>query len=444
MRWNVVIGGQLFSKSFLGYTSYKVQMATREGLLSAIVLMLLPVCDLPGVGETPAAMAGGKGSRSLRRLPCRNRSWRRWSARSATSQAAWLRSRSALGVSAPRPQPVSAPETPLNHPLAGMAAALPVAGRALLGLAGAYLLRALTESGTMPAKAGIATGIAYALLWLVWAARSPVSERLRTALDSLTAVLVLCPLLWEATVRFRAIDTWMAAAILLVFAIFGMAISWRKSLLIVSTFATLAGLGTGRGAAGWPLTTSCHSRSCFSPSPRPSRLRLPGTLVERALAGGHHRGSFGSAGHLAGDECTRPAGRLRGDSASVAAHRASGSAHHLSFQHDRPHAVPRLLVHRIRDGSMRRGLRRQSQRRPADGAGDGRGHAGLRGRMLHRLIPSAGTAGRFQPQLFHLFHVRDSADAGGHANPAFQRSGGMGMVRPGDSSVSGWAVLSAG
>ncbi len=42
MRWNVVIGGQLFSKSFLGYTSYKVQIATREGLLSAIVLMLLP------------------------------------------------------------------------------------------------------------------------------------------------------------------------------------------------------------------------------------------------------------------------------------------------------------------------------------------------------------------------------------------------------------------
>ena len=42
MRWNVVIGGQLFSKSFLGYTSYKVQFATREGLLPAIALMLLP------------------------------------------------------------------------------------------------------------------------------------------------------------------------------------------------------------------------------------------------------------------------------------------------------------------------------------------------------------------------------------------------------------------
>ena len=46
MRWNVVIGGQLFSKSFLGYTTYKMSFATREGLLTAIVLMLLPFAIL--------------------------------------------------------------------------------------------------------------------------------------------------------------------------------------------------------------------------------------------------------------------------------------------------------------------------------------------------------------------------------------------------------------
>ncbi len=42
MRWNVVIGGQLFSKSFLGYTTYKMALATREGLLAAIALTILP------------------------------------------------------------------------------------------------------------------------------------------------------------------------------------------------------------------------------------------------------------------------------------------------------------------------------------------------------------------------------------------------------------------
>jgi Ni/Fe-hydrogenase subunit HybB-like protein len=42
MRWNVVIGGQLFSKSFLGYTTYKMAFATKEGLLPAVVLLVLP------------------------------------------------------------------------------------------------------------------------------------------------------------------------------------------------------------------------------------------------------------------------------------------------------------------------------------------------------------------------------------------------------------------
>ena len=46
MRWNVVIGGQLFSKSFLGYTTYKVGMVTREGLPVAIALTLLPLLFL--------------------------------------------------------------------------------------------------------------------------------------------------------------------------------------------------------------------------------------------------------------------------------------------------------------------------------------------------------------------------------------------------------------
>ncbi len=46
MRWNVVIGGQLFSKSFLGYTSYKMGFATREGLLPALIVMVLPLLVL--------------------------------------------------------------------------------------------------------------------------------------------------------------------------------------------------------------------------------------------------------------------------------------------------------------------------------------------------------------------------------------------------------------
>ena len=42
MRWNVVIGGQLFSKSFLGYTAYKISLVSREGELIAAALLILP------------------------------------------------------------------------------------------------------------------------------------------------------------------------------------------------------------------------------------------------------------------------------------------------------------------------------------------------------------------------------------------------------------------
>jgi Ni/Fe-hydrogenase subunit HybB-like protein len=68
MRWNVVVGGQLFSKSFLGYTTYKMGFATREGLLPAILVMLLPFVILAGLirllppWHEPDALSGRAGT----------------------------------------------------------------------------------------------------------------------------------------------------------------------------------------------------------------------------------------------------------------------------------------------------------------------------------------------------------------------------------------------
>ncbi|PLX12862.1 MAG: polysulfide reductase [Marinilabiliales bacterium] len=42
MRWNVVIGGQLFSKSFYGFTGYKTLIVGSEGLLMATVWVIVP------------------------------------------------------------------------------------------------------------------------------------------------------------------------------------------------------------------------------------------------------------------------------------------------------------------------------------------------------------------------------------------------------------------
>ncbi|KAA3618977.1 MAG: polysulfide reductase [Calditrichaeota bacterium] len=58
-RWNVVIGGQLFSKSFRGLTAYKMNILGIEGLLVSIAILLLPFLILyvlfkflPPWGET--------------------------------------------------------------------------------------------------------------------------------------------------------------------------------------------------------------------------------------------------------------------------------------------------------------------------------------------------------------------------------------------------------
>ncbi|MBW1839538.1 MAG: polysulfide reductase NrfD [Deltaproteobacteria bacterium] len=46
MRWNVVIGGQLFSKSLRGFTSYVPEFLGREGILVALILFALPFVTL--------------------------------------------------------------------------------------------------------------------------------------------------------------------------------------------------------------------------------------------------------------------------------------------------------------------------------------------------------------------------------------------------------------
>ena len=43
MRWNVVIGGQLFSKSFSGFTSFKVGLIGIDGTLMAAFWLILPI-----------------------------------------------------------------------------------------------------------------------------------------------------------------------------------------------------------------------------------------------------------------------------------------------------------------------------------------------------------------------------------------------------------------
>jgi predicted membrane protein len=42
MRWNVVVGGQLFSKSFYGFTTFKLNLIGSEGIMMAALWLILP------------------------------------------------------------------------------------------------------------------------------------------------------------------------------------------------------------------------------------------------------------------------------------------------------------------------------------------------------------------------------------------------------------------
>lgn len=77
----------------------------------------------------------------------------------------------------------------------------PVLGSAMLGVAGAYLLRALAESGALPQGLLAIVAIAYALAWMAAAARARAA--FAAAVYACTAVLILAPMLWELTLHFK-------------------------------------------------------------------------------------------------------------------------------------------------------------------------------------------------------------------------------------------------
>jgi hypothetical protein len=108
-----------------------------------------------------------------------------------------------------------------------------VLGKAMLGIAGAYLLRAVAESSSFPKPAVAALAIAYAIMWLVWAARVKDGEWLASTTYACTSALILAPMLWELTLRFKVLPASMAAVVLCGFVIVASALAWRRNLASV-------------------------------------------------------------------------------------------------------------------------------------------------------------------------------------------------------------------
>lgn len=107
--------------------------------------------------------------------------------------------------------PLLAPPVSSSDPGTGV---LTTIGKALLGIAGAYVLRALSGSGTLPRGVIAVIAAVYAAAWLVAASRAVTRRRFSGILFAATSVLILAPMLWEMCLSFRAMPAWMAAGIL--------------------------------------------------------------------------------------------------------------------------------------------------------------------------------------------------------------------------------------
>ena len=102
----------------------------------------------------------------------------------------------------------------------------PVLGKAMLGIAGAYLLRAVMESGSLPRLAVAAVAIAYAITWLFWATRA---AQFAGAVYAGTSALILGPMLWELTLRFRLLPPAATAGVLAGFVLTATALEWQRT-----------------------------------------------------------------------------------------------------------------------------------------------------------------------------------------------------------------------
>ena len=153
----------------------------------------------------------------------------------------------------PRARPVSAlPAAPLSAAVVATGMSAPsyaaLLGRALFVLAGAFLVRALTDSGALPRGAGVALGLAYAATWLFVADRAgrPASPSGATAATAygITALVIACPLVWEAATRFEVLPAAGAAAALFTVAVAALAVSVGRRLQVLGWATALSTLAT--------------------------------------------------------------------------------------------------------------------------------------------------------------------------------------------------------
>jgi len=149
----------------------------------------------------------------------------------------------------PEPHPASAPAVKVEARSTG-AEAIPLLGRTLVVLGGAFALRAITEADILNQTTGAALGIAYAILWVVLADRAAAKDRCQSAsFHGLAAAVIAYPLLWEATVRFGFLSPVASAGAMAAVTTLAMIVAARRNLRRLAWAVALIAAGTALALA---------------------------------------------------------------------------------------------------------------------------------------------------------------------------------------------------
>ncbi len=122
---------------------------------------------------------------------------------------------------------------------------LSLGGRTLLVLAGAFVLRALTDSGRIPAWMGVGLGFLYAGAWIVMADRAAhAGQALSAGFHAVSVVIIGFPLLFEGATRFRLFSPVQAALLLAALTAAALVLSVRRTLPALAWVVSLGGVAT--------------------------------------------------------------------------------------------------------------------------------------------------------------------------------------------------------
>jgi len=123
--------------------------------------------------------------------------------------------------------------------------ALSLGGRTLLVLAGAFVLRALTDSGRIPAWMGVGLGFTYAGAWIVMADRAGrAGQTLSAGFYAVSVVIIGFPLLFEGATRFKLFSPPGAAAVLTALTAVALLLAARRGLQVLAWVVSLGGIAT--------------------------------------------------------------------------------------------------------------------------------------------------------------------------------------------------------